>query len=309
MTILDKLMKFITDSKYRFNILASRGFFNNWSDEKYLKYKFKLVFGKELNLKNPQTFSEKLPWLKIYDRKPIYTTMVDKYEAKKYVADIIGKEYIISTLGVWDKFEDIDFDKLPSQFVLKCTHDSGGLVICRDKSKFDYKFAKKKINKSLKRNYFWQGREWPYKNVKPRIIAEKYMEDPQTKDLKDYKFFCFNGEPQFLFIATDRASKTEETKFDFYDIKFNHLPFTNGHPNSKKCIDKPQTFNEMIRLVSILSKDIPHVRVDFYEIAGKLYFGELTFSHWSGFMPFQPPEWDKKIGDWLILPNKNKYLC
>jgi len=301
---IKQILKFITERQFRFSILSKYGFLNNWSDEKYLKYKFKLVFGKELNLKNPQTFSEKLQWLKIYDRKPIYTTMVDKYEAKKYVADIIGKEYIIPTLGVWNKFEDIDFDKLPSQFVLKCTHDSGGLVICRDKSKFDYKFAKKKINKSLKRNYFWQGREWPYKNVKPRIIAEKYMIDNKTQELRDYKFFCFNGEPKMLFIASDRQNPKEETKFDFYDIDFNHLPFINGHPNSNKHIDKPETFDEMVRLAAILSKDIPHVRVDFYEIAGKLYFGELTFSHWSGFMPFQPPEWDKIIGDWLILPSE-----
>ena len=171
--------------------LDSRGFFKFMSDEAYLKFMYKLKMKRKLNLSDPQTFNEKLQWLKIYDRKPEYTTMVDKYEAKKYVADIIGEEYIIPTLGVWDRFEDIDFDELPDQFVLKCTHDSGGLVICRDKSKLDLKAAKKKINKSLKRNYYWIGREWPYKNVRPRIIAEKFMTDPTSDDLQDYKFFFF----------------------------------------------------------------------------------------------------------------------
>ena len=275
-------------------------------DKLYLQLKYWQHMHKWLNLKNPQNFTEKLQWLKLYDRNPLYTTMVDKYAVKKWAAEKIGDRYIIPTLGVWDKFEDIDFDKLPSQFVLKTTHDSGGVVICRDKKKFDKQAACVKLTKSLEYNYYYHGREWPYKNVKPRIIAEKYMIDEKTRELRDYKFFCFNGKPQFLFIATDRASKTEETKFDFYDLKFNHLPFTNGHPNSKKHIDKPQTFNEMIRLASILSKDIPHVRVDFYEIEGKLYLGELTFSHWNGFMPFQPPEWDKIIGDWLILPSKKQ---
>ncbi len=297
-----KIIKFLTDKKYRFRVLAGHGLLNHWSDEKFLKEKFKLFFGYELDLKNPQTFNEKLQWLKLYDRKPIYTTMVDKYEVKKYVADIIGDEYIIPTLGVWDKFEDIDFDKLPNQFVLKCTHDSGGLVICSDKSNFDYHAAKKKINSSLKRNYFWQGREWPYKNVKPRVIIEKYMEERKSQDLKDYKFFCFNGIPKMMFVASDRQNPNEETKFDFYDMNFNHLPFTNGHPNSSKQIAKPKSFEKMKELAAVLSQHIPHVRVDFYEINGRVYFGEMTFSHWSGFVPFEPQEWDKKIGNLLTLP-------
>ena len=285
--------------------LGGWGFFNWMSDETYLKIAFRSLMGKKLDLKNPQTFNEKLQWLKLYDRKPIYTTMVDKYEAKKYVADKIGEQYIIPTLGVWDKFEDIDFDKLPNQFVLKCTHDSGGLVICRDKSKFDIEAARKKISRSLKRNYFWQGREWPYKDVKPRIIAEKYMEDTSTNDLKDYKFFCFNGVPKILFIASDRANPKEETKFDFYDINYNHLDFTNGHPNAVSQPLKPIKFEEMVNLAGKLSQNIPLLRVDFYEISGKVYFGELTFSHWSGFVPFNPEKWDKIIGTWIDIDNKN----
>ncbi|MGN0457142.1 MAG: ATP-grasp fold amidoligase family protein [Acutalibacteraceae bacterium] len=281
--------------------LSSKGFFNWMPDKAFLKMRYKSKFGKKLNLENPQTFNEKLQWLKLYDRKPEYTQMVDKYEAKKYVAERIGEEYIIRTLGVWEKFEDIDFDSLPNQFVLKCTHDSGGLVICKDKASFDKEAAKKKINKSLKVNYYLKGREWPYKNVKPRIIAEEYMEDAETKELRDYKFFTFNGVPKALFIASERQKSGEETKFDFFDMEFNHLPFTNGHPNASVIPNKPVAFDEMRMLAEKLSKGVPHLRVDFYEVNGKVYFGELTFAHWSGFMPFQPEIWDAKFGMELDL--------
>lgn len=239
---------------------------------------------KKLNLKAPETYTEKLQWLKLYDRRPEYVKMVDKYEVKKYVADIIGEEYIIPTLGVWDRFEDIDFDALPDQFVLKCTHDSGGLAICKDKSTFDIAAAKEKIEKSLKENYYWHSREWPYKNVNPRIIAEVYMEDETTQELRDYKFFAFDGTVKALFIASERYA-AEETKFDFFDENFNHLPFTNGHPNAKIMPEKPVTFEKMKQLAAKLSAGIPQVRVDFYEVNGKIYFGELTFAHWGGLMP------------------------
>lgn len=303
MKLFNKLFKFATNPLCRFGILTHYGLFN-YSDKDFLKKKFKLVFGYELNLKNPQTFNEKLQWLKLYDRNPLYTIMVDKYKVKEYVASIIGKEYIIPTLGVWDNPEEIDFDKLPNQFVLKCNHNSGlGMCICKDKTKLDIKKVKKELTKGLKQDYYLTNREWPYKNVPQRIIAEQYMEDIQTKELRDYKFFCFNGIPKMLFIASDRQNPNEETKFDFYDINFNHLPFTNGHPNSKKIIEQPKNFELMKELAIKLSQNIPHVRVDFYEINGKVYFGELTFSHWSGFTPFNPSEWDKKIGDWLVLPN------
>lgn len=302
---MNKYLKFITDKKYRFNILVSRGFYHSLSDEKFIKRKFKIRFGKDLDLENPQTYSEKLQWLKLYDRKPIYTTMVDKYEVKKYVADIIGEEYIIPTLGVYEKFDDINFDELPEQFVLKCTHDSGGLVICKDKSQLDYEAAKEKINKSLKRNYFWSNREWPYKDVKPRIIAEKYMVDESGYELKDYKFFCFDGKMKVFFVAKDRGSATEETKFDFFDENFNHLPFTNGHPNSEPPYFKPENFEKMTELAEKLSENIPQLRVDFYNINGQIFFGELTFFHWSGLMPFDPPEWDLKLGEYIKLPRKS----
>ena len=273
-------------------------------DRQYLKMMYRKLIGKELNLDNPETFNEKLQWLKLYNRKPEYTKMVDKYEVKKYVADLIGEEYIIPTLGVWDRVEDIDFDTLPNQFVLKCTHDSGGLVICRDKSTLDIPEAIKKLKRSLKRNFYWYGREWPYKNVKPRIIAEKYMEDDRDKELRDYKFFCFDGKVKLLFIATERSNKNSETKFDFFDTEYNHLNIRNGHPNSDKPVEKPQNFEKMKELSSVLSKGIPHVRVDFYEVNGKVKFGEMTFFHWSGLVPFEPEEWDHKIGSWIKLPEK-----
>ena len=275
---------------------------NVLSDKTFVKIEYRNRMRKKLNLKTPQTFNEKLQWLKIYDRKPIYTTMVDKYEVKNYVADKIGDEYIIPTLGVWDSFDEIDFDALPDQFVLKCTHDSGGLVICKDKSKLNKEKAKKKIELSLNRNYYYHGREWAYKDVKPRVIAEKYMEDKNSKDLKDFKFFCFDGKAKAMFIATDRFARGVETKFDFYDMNFEHLPFTNGHPNAECVIEKPKHFEKMKELAEILSKGIPQIRVDFYEIDDEVYFGELTFFHWSGMVPFVPEKWDYKFGDWIELP-------
>ncbi|MBE7016410.1 MAG: glycosyl transferase [Ruminococcaceae bacterium] len=271
-------------------------------DSAYISLKYFYHFKKFPNLKNPKTFNEKLQWLKLHERNPEYTKMVDKYEVKKYLAERVGEEYVVPNLGVWDKFEDIDFDSLPDQFVLKCTHDCGGLVIVKDKSKLDIEAARKKINTSLKRNYFWEGREWPYKNVKPRIIAEKYLEDSRTGELPDYKFFCFDGKANVLFIATERSRQNTETKFDFYDAEFNHLPFTNGHPNADVPPLKPEKFEEMKTLAEKVSKGIPLLRVDFYEVNGKVYFGELTFSHWSGMIPFNPDEWDHKLGDMIVLP-------
>lgn len=292
--------------KYTILSLSAHGYLNWMPDALYLRCMYWARTKKKLDLKNPKTFNEKLQWLKLYDRKQIYTTMVDKYEVKKYVAEQIGEEYIIPTLGVWDSFDEIDFDALPDQFVLKCTHDSGGLVICRDKSKLDKDAAKRKIDACMTRNYFWSGREWPYKNVKPRIIAEKYMVDTTTQELSDYKFFCFNGEPKVLFIATERAKEDSETKFDFFDMQFNHLDLRNGHPNAAVWPKKPSQFDKMQELAAQLAEDIPQLRVDFYEVEGKVYFGELTFSHWSGMVPFEPELWDEKFGQWISLPEKNR---
>ena len=269
-------------------------------DEMYIQIYYFIHFKRFANLRNPQTYNEKLNWLKLHDRNPLYTKLVDKFEVKEYVTPIIGREHIIPMLGIWDSFDDINFDKLPSQFVLKCTHDSEGLVIVRDKSTMDKAAAKEEIEAALKQNFYYIGREWPYKNVKPRIIAEKFMEDRVDGELRDYKFFCFNGEPRAMFIASDRAS--DHVKFDYFDLDFKHLDIKQKYPHADKPLRKPETFEKMVELSRALSKGFPHVRVDFYEVEGHLYFGELTFYHFSGFMPFEPDKWDYMFGKWLELP-------
>ena len=301
---MNKMKKALMNPKTIFWNIAQIGGFRWMTDESYLKLAYKIMVGGgvKLNLENPATYNEKLQWLKLYDRKPIYVTMVDKYEAKKYVAQIIGEEYIIPTYGVWDSFDQIDFDKLPEQFVLKCTHDSGGIAICRDKTKFEVESARRLMNKNLRHNFYWTGREWPYKNVKPRIIAEKYMEDSNDRDLRDYKFFTFDGAAKLMFVASDRQAKNVETHFDFFDMEYNHLPVKNGHNNSRVCPSKPKNFNQMRMLAERLGKGIPQARIDFYEINEKVYFGEITLFHYSGMVPFEPAEWDKKFGDWIKLP-------
>ncbi len=272
-----------------------------------LKVVYRYKMGKKLNLKNPKTFSEKLQWLKLYDRKPEYTNMVDKYAVKKYVADIIGEEYVIPTLGVWNRPEDIEWDKLPNQFVLKTTHGGGnmGVVICKDKSCFNKQQAVETLNASLKIDLYKIWREWPYKNVPRRVIAEKYIEaQPDIKDLRDYKFFCFDGEVKALFVATGRQNPNEEVKFDFFDADFNHLPFKQGHENAREIPAKPENFELMKRAAERLSKGKPHVRVDLYDLGSKVLFGELTFFHFSGMVPFKPEEWDNRFGDMLTLPGE-----
>ena len=273
----------------------------NWvPDEIYLKIAYRLEMKKKLNLANPQTFNEKLQWLKLHDRKPEYTQMVDKYAVREYIAKTIGEEYLIPLLGVWNAFDEIDFDQLPDQFVLKCNHDSGSVVICKDKKTFDVDAARKNINAGLAHNYYYGGREWPYKNVKPKIIAEKYMVDESGTELKDYKLFCFNGEVKIVEIDFDRFIKHTR---NLYTSKWEFLNFQLLYPNdSSKYKDKPIALDDMIKMASYLSKNIPHLRVDFYQINNKIYFGELTFFHEAGFGLFSPNEWDKILGDWIKLP-------
>ena len=281
--------------------LSVKGFFVFLSDACFLKMRYRLSTGKKLNLSDPKTFNEKIQWLKIHNKNPQYTQMVDKVLVKEYVASVIGEEYIIPTLGVWDDPRDIDFNTLPNQFVLKCNHDSGGNVICKNKANLDLQKVIKKLIKTQKRNAYNAGREWPYKNVKRKILAEAYLEDAETQELRDYKFFCFNGEAKLLFIASDRQNKGVETKFDFFDMDFVHLPIINGHPNADEPPKKPENFALMQELAGKLSEGIAHVRVDFYEVNGKVYFGELTFFHWGGFMPFEPEAWDETLGGWIDL--------
>lgn len=273
-------------------------------DKIYLKILYKKVMHKKLNLKNPQTFNEKLQWLKLYDRKNIYTTMVDKYEAKKYVANLIGNQYIIPTLGVYDRFKDIDFKELPDQFVLKCTHDSGSTIVCKEKKAFNVMEAKKKINKYLKRNFYYQFREWPYKNVSPRIIVEKYMQNNEkNEELKDYKIFCFKGTPYMILVCSNRKGNHKNT--DFFDTEWNKIDLTRENSeNSKETIKKPEKLEEMLEISKKLSKNTSFLRVDLYEIYGKIYFGELTFYPSSGFEGFKPELWDKRLGDMIQISER-----
>lgn len=275
-------------------------------DKMFLQIYYFARFKKFINFKKPETYNEKLNWLKLNDRQDIYTKLVDKYDVKTEISKLIGEEYMIPTLGIWDTFDEIDFDNLPDNFVLKCTHDSEGVFIVKDKNKLDKKELKKKVNKAMKYNFYYIGREWPYKNIKPRIIAEKYMEDHVDKELRDYKFFCFDGIAKFMFIATDRG--IGETKFDYYDLEFNHLDIVQHYPNSDKEIKKPINFEKMIQFSEKITQyfKIKHARIDFYEVDGKLYFGEITFYHFSGLQPFKPNEWDKKIGDLLILEEEER---
>ena len=300
---LKKITRFLTNSDYRFLILTGSGWKANMQDEAFLKKLYRIRMGRELDLENPKTYTEKLQWLKLYDRRPEYTRMVDKYAVKEYIARTIGPEYVIPLLGVWDRVEDIDFEKLPRQFVLKTTHDSGWNVICRDKETLDIPAVKRKLRHYLKRNYYGHNREWPYKHVPHRIIAEQYMEDSRQGELRDYKFFTFGGEPRVLYIAQGRG-KGSPTVADFFDMDFNHLPFTIDHDMAPVPPEKPVNFERMKELATRLSAGTPQLRVDFYEVDGRVYFGEMTFFHCTGTAPFHPDEWDRTFGDWVTLPPK-----
>lgn len=272
-------------------------------DKWFLFLRFRNEVGYWPHLNHPRTFNEKLQWLKLHDIHPEYTQMVDKIEAKKYVASKLGGgKYIIPTLGIWNYVDEIEWDKLPQKFVIKVSSDSGGIVVCKDKQKLDICAAKKVLSYGWGRDCSVRNKEYPYRYITPRIIAEEYKEDESGYELKDYKIFCFNGEPKLLFVATDRQMDSEETKFDFYDLQWNHLPFKNGHPNSKRLLEKPKNFEQMLDIARKLSAGIPHVRIDLYNCNGNIYFGEMTFFHNSGMVPFEPLEWDFKLGGLLKLP-------
>lgn len=296
-----EIFKNLFKDKKSLQLLLLTKFAKHLPTEWYLKTRFELQAGYPLNLDNPQTFNEKLQWLKLHDHRHEYTQMVDKQDAKKYVAEKIGEEHIIPTLEIYDSFDEIVFEKLPCQFVLKCTHDSGGLAICKDKSSFNVIDAKRRIERSLKKNFYWEGREWPYKNVKPRIIAEKYMVDESGSELKDYKFFCFDGEPKFFKIDFNRYV---DHHANYYSIDGELLPFDEVVcPRDEKAnLKKPKNFEQMVELAAKLADGIPFVRVDLYNINGAVFFGELTFYPASGMGEYSPHEWDKRIGNMLKLP-------
>lgn len=282
--------------------LVSNGLLNWLSDEEVAKLIYKSRFDKELDLENPQTFNEKLQWLKLYYRKPVFSQMVDKLKVREYIAERIGEEYLIPLLGVWNNADEIVFSKLPEKFVLKCNHDQGSVVICKDKSKLDFEGTRKYLNKRLKKNHYWPTREWPYKNIKPCIICEQYMSNNEAEDeLSDYKVLCFGGKAKLIEVHKARFTKRTQ---DFYDIKWNKLNITQpGIENSDIVLEKPSFLNEMINLSEKLSQGFPHLRVDWYYSSGKLLFSELTFYDGGGFDPFDGNT-DEIIGSWIELPQK-----
>lgn len=300
--VLKKLRK---NPRYIITWLCKKGFFNFLSDRAYVKLQYWAMMKQKLNLNNPISFNEKVQWLLLNDRNPNYSSLVDKYDVKQIVSSRIGEEYVIPTYGIWNTVDEIDLDSLPNQFVLKCTHDSGSVVICKDKSSFDFVAAKRKLHKALNTNFYRFGREWYYKSIKPRIIAEKYMEDFEFGELRDYKFFSFDGVVKIMFIACNRFDSSKETSFDFFDMDFNHLPIKQGHPNADLIPSKPHNFELMKKLAEELSVGIPQVRIDFYEVNKRVYFGEYTFSHFGGSVPFEPCCWDTKLGSWINLPQKD----
>lgn len=274
-------------------------------DETYIKLQYTYHLKQKLNLKDPKTFSEKIQWLKIYDRNPAYSTYVDKYSVRDYIQKMIGEEYLIPLIAVYDSADEINWEKLPEKFILKCTHGSQCNIICADKSKLNIEESILKLNKWMSNNWYWYGREWPYKDVKPRIICEAFLEEIEGKSLIDYKIYCFNGKPLYCQIIRDRGHN--ET-IDFYDDEWNHMPFTGlrNLPMSKVDYKKPDNYESMYGLAKVLSKGIPFVRVDFYSVKGELYFGELTLYPTSGYGKFKPEEWNRKIGDQIELPSKRE---
>ena len=267
------------------------------SDEKYIRLIYRLRMGKKLNLENPRTFTEKLQWLKLNDHNPMYTMVADKLAMREYVEKKIGQGHTVSILGTWKKFSDIDFEKLPNRFVLKTTHDSGSFVICNDKASFDKGKAKKVLSKSLKRNYYKTTREWQYKDIEPQIIAEEYLDEGKI-NLTDYKFFCFNGKPVFMYCEEEASEHLTQA---IADMQYNPMPFSMEDDKADCLPPKPEQFDSMEMISQKLSEGFPFVRVDMYCVKDKVYVGELTLYHYGGYTPFNPEEWDLKLGDMLDI--------
>lgn len=272
-------------------------------DKWYLQMMYRVRMGEKLNLKDPRTFDEKMQWLKLYDRKDIYTKWADKYEVRDYVAKILGEEYLIPLLGVWDRAEDIDFEKLPGQFVLKCTHDSASVCICHDKASFDTEAAKEKLQRALSVNYFYPSREWPYKNIRPRIIAEQYMTDESGTELKDYKIYTFGGEPYLIQVDFDRFCHHRR---NLYTTDWQYIDEQIEYPKDPSVqIARPKKLEEMLLCAKKLAAGTSSLRVDFYSVRGKIYFGEITFYQEAGFAHFEHRAYAEKLGGLIVLPDKS----
>lgn len=300
--VFNKLYKFFTDPAVRFYCFDYSGIYNHMSDDRYLKKMFKMRMGYELDLEHPRRFNEKMQWLKLNEHYESYTKLVDKYLVKQWVADVLGSDCIIPTIGVWNRADEIDFNGLPEQFVLKCNHNSGyGMLICKDKGKIDIDKARHDLNEAIKKDYYLFGREWPYKNVERKIIAEKYMDDG-TGQLNDYKLFVFEGKVHFIQVDFDRFTNHRR---NFYDTDWNYVPFTTRYPtDSTYEVAKPDCLKDLIDKAEKIAVKLgnPHfLRIDFYIIQGHIYFGEITFYHGSGTEQFYPDEWDYKLGELIKI--------
>lgn len=293
---------YVHEDPTMFRIWGLNKLSSHYDDETYLRKKYRIRFKEELNLNNPQSFNEKLNWLKLYYHNPRLTILADKYAVKEVVKDMIGEEYVVPNYGVWESFEQIDFSKLPNQFVLKGTHDSGGAFVCRDKATFDYKGVGAILTRNLNRDFYLAGREWPYKNIPHRIIADKYLDDHTGRELRDYKFWCFNGVPKYMYLTIKGSNVFE----NFYDMDFNVADINHGFPRRTPEFEKPEKFDEMKKLAAVLSKGLPFVRVDFFQVEGKVYFGEFTFFDWGGGRPFVTKEMDLELGKLITLPEPIK---
>ena len=298
--MFNKIKRYARDPYYALGYDMIKECPNLMSDRFYISILWKMVMGYELDWKHLKTFNEKLQWLKLYDHNPLYTTLVDKYRVKRWVADKIGEQYVIPTLAVYKSVDEIDLDKLPNLFVLKCNHDSGSVVVCRDKASFDLEGAKQKLGEGLKHNFYWDAREWSYKNVKRCVFAEQYMEDKTTdsKDLLTYKFLCFEGVPYLMYVTVKGDSIWE----NYYDMDYCPLDIRRDFPTNPKINQKPLCFAQMKEMAAALSRGIKHVRIDLYEVDGKVFFSEFTFYDWGGLMKFKPDEWDLKLGEKIHLP-------
>lgn len=300
---INNIIKFIANPRARFLFLNFHGFYNFLSDEKHIRKQYSILLGQQLNLNNPQSFNEKTQWLKLYDRNTLYTNLVDKFLVRNFVQDVLGEEYLIPLIGTWNSAEEINFEELPDSFVLKCNHNSGfGMCICKNKKQLDVGSVKKQLEQGMRQNYYLQGREWPYKNVERKIIAEKYMVDESGIELKDYKIFTFSGRAKYIQVDYDRFTDHHR---NFYTLKWEYVPFTTCYPtNSKHKIEKPYNLDRLIRAAEQLAHaagDPKFVRVDMYVIGKRIYFGEMTFYHGSGYEKFMPKEYDNYLGQFIEI--------
>ncbi|MBQ3829831.1 MAG: hypothetical protein II813_02770 [Spirochaetales bacterium] len=299
--VLQKLFRYMTDPDFRTSVNITHGFYKNMSDERFLRMLYKRQTGRQLDIERPKTFNEKIQWLKLHDHNPKYHVMADKIASKEYVASIIGEKHIIKTLGVWDHFDDIDFKGLPDRFVLKCNHNSGALFIVKDIRSFDAASARNLVEDSLRHDYYEFYREWAYKDIERKVFAEEYI-DAGENGLTDYKFFCFDGIPRFINVS--RFEHTDDEEISFFTLDWKLAPFQRtDHKLLSITPERPRKLDEMIEIASALSKGVPFLRVDLYEVGDTVYFGELTFYPTGGFASYGPEPWNERLGSWISLPS------